>query len=219
MTEPGKEERLSDLRRRVKGEVSEKRYEHMLGVERCALKAARLCGTLFCEDDIWLLRVSALLHDVTKDKGDEWQRRFIAERKIEVPSGDEDSAPLWHSFTAPEYISLYYPDFSYKTVLDAVRKHATGDAEMSLADKIICLADYIEDGRGYPSCVDTRERFFGFDFSSASTDELVCHLNACLLLSFEYISEHLALSGEKLSDKTKEAIDALKKEINSTEVM
>lgn len=213
-----REKILSSLRESVRGEVKEKRYAHILRVEECAERMARLYSDVLGEEDIFLIRAAALLHDVTKDKGDEWQRRFIAENGTDIPQGDEDSKPLWHSFTAPGYISLHYPEFSHPTVLNAVRRHATGDAQMTLADKIICLADYIEDGRKYPSCIDTREKFFGFEFSSASATDRVRHLNTCLLLSLEYVKEHLEANGEKLSSKTKEATDALRKEINLTEV-
>ena len=212
-----KEKKLSDLRLNVGYEVSEKRYRHILGVEECAVRIAALYSDILSEEDVYLLRAAALLHDVTKDKGDEWQRNFISENKIILPKGDEEAVQLWHSFTAPTYVSLRYPEFSCRTVLDAVYRHATGDVQMTLTDKIVCLADYIENGRKYDACIDVRRRFFFDGVEKMSIAERIKYLDRCLLLSFKYISEHLSENGEKISNKTKRAMDALISEINSTE--
>jgi predicted HD superfamily hydrolase involved in NAD metabolism len=42
-------------------------------------------------------------------------------------------------------------------VLDAVRYHTSGREGMSLLEKIICLADYIEPGRQFPGVDEIRE--------------------------------------------------------------
>ena len=212
-----KEKSLLLLREQVRCEVSDKRYAHILRVEECAMKIAEKLSGILSEEDLYLMRAAAILHDVTKDKGDDWQRRFIDDNGIKIPHGDEESPQLWHSFTAPLYVSLIYPDFSHGSVLAAVYKHSTGDKEMSVTDKIICLADYIEDGRKYSSCIKVRNEFFDTDLENASENEKIKHLDRCLLHSFEYIGEHLILNGEKISNKTKTAIEALITEINSTE--
>ena len=209
---------LSKLRDAVKSEVSEKRYRHILGVEECAVRMAKCFPDMIDGENVLIIRAAALLHDVTKDKGSDWQKNFITEIGVEIPSGDENSHELWHSFTAPAYISLKYPDFSDERILSAVYKHATGDEVMSSVDKIICLADYIEDGRRYESCVSVRNEFFEFDFLSATAEERIRHLDKCLLRSLEFVKAHLDDNGERLSDKTKRAMQALQKEINSTEV-
>lgn len=202
----------------VKGEVSEKRFGHILGVRDCALRIANSLDLGLSEDEMLDIASAALLHDVTKDKSEEWHKSFIEKNGITLAPGDECIPQVWHSFTAPVYISLTYPAFSNETVLSAVGKHSVGDERMSLADKIICLADYIEDGRKYDSCVEIRKRFFSFDFSSASADERVHHLDRCLLMTFLSINEHLEANGERISNTTQKAVTALQNEINSTEV-
>jgi predicted HD superfamily hydrolase involved in NAD metabolism len=42
-------------------------------------------------------------------------------------------------------------------VLDAIRYHTSGRVGMTLLDKIVCLADYIEPGRNFPGVDRIRE--------------------------------------------------------------
>ncbi|HBC4834740.1 TPA: bis(5'-nucleosyl)-tetraphosphatase (symmetrical) YqeK, partial [Enterococcus faecalis] len=42
-------------------------------------------------------------------------------------------------------------------ILQAIRVHTTGAAKMSLLDKIIYVADYIEPGRDFPGVKEARE--------------------------------------------------------------
>lgn len=208
-------EKLASLRESVKGEVSEKRYRHILRVEECAADMARHYSDMLDPDQMYHLHAAAILHDVTKDKGDEWQKRFIAENCVKIPCGDEDSPQLMHSFTAPYYIALKYPEFAAEDVLDATYTHATGSENMSLTGKIICLADYIEYGRTYDSCVRVRNEFFDPNFFSKkrSEDERMLHLDICLLESLLAVKDHLEKNGEKFSKKTEGTISSLRLEI------
>ena len=42
-------------------------------------------------------------------------------------------------------------------VLDAIRYHTSGREGMTLMDKIVCLADYMEPGRDFPGVHKIRE--------------------------------------------------------------
>lgn len=208
-------QKLAYLRECVRNEVSEKRYRHILRVEECAVDMAEYYMDILSDNDMYCLRAAAILHDVTKDKGDEWQKSFVRENNVNIPSGDEASPQLMHSFTAPYYVALKYPEFATEQVLSATYTHTTGSSEMSLTDKIICLADYIEYGRAYDSCVRVRNEFFDPTFFSTkrSENERMLHLDVCLLDSLIAVKEHLVLNGEKLSKKTAGAIDTLRIEI------
>lgn len=47
-------------------------------------------------------------------------------------------------------------NISDEEILNAIRLHTTGAAEMTLLDKIIYVADYIEPGRSFPGVEDAR---------------------------------------------------------------
>ncbi len=209
------EDMLASLRMRVNREVSYSRYLHILGVERCAMQMAEYFPESFGREEKNIIRASALLHDVTKDKGIVWFREFIKQNKIHVPEGE--SVQLYHTLTAPAYIDAQYREFSCPEVLSAVGKHTTGDREMSLIDKIICLSDYIEDGRKNATCEAVRAYFKDFDFKEASAVEREIHLSRALLKSFEFTRNYVLSKGEPLSERTLVAIDVLKAEINKFE--
>ena len=57
------EAQIDFLRREVRGRLSEKRFSHVLGVERMAVKLGELC----LPDMLDKLHVAALLHDISKE--------------------------------------------------------------------------------------------------------------------------------------------------------
>ena len=58
------EEKLEELRQKVRGYLTEKRYAHTLAVEH----EAACLGKLFMPDDINRLRAASLLHDIRHRK-------------------------------------------------------------------------------------------------------------------------------------------------------
>ncbi len=205
------EDMIASLRIKVRSEVSYARYLHILGVERTAMQIAELFSEVLSLDEKNTVRASALLHDVTKDKGLGWYLDFIRTRSIKVPEGE--SRQLYHTLTAPGYICEEYPDFSSDAVLSAVAKHTTGDGEMSLTDKIICLSDYIEDGRKNASCEDVRRMFWSFSFKNSDIHACENHLDKALLRAFLYTKEYVIKKQEPLSERTLIAIKALEADI------
>ena len=51
-------------------------------------------------------------------------------------------------------------------LVSAVRYHTTGRADMTIAEKIIYLADFIDMSRKFEDCVVLRDYFFDFDFEN-----------------------------------------------------
>lgn len=147
--------RLDRLRTDVEGRLSSARFEHTLGVER----AAAWAGERLCPDDVPMLRAAALLHDVTKEYSFGKQLKICDERGIILREDEKNSPQTLHAITAAAIIPSEYPEFDIPELVGAVRWHTTGRAGMTLSEKIIFLADYIEDGRKYDSCRALRESF------------------------------------------------------------
>lgn len=172
------------LRASVASVLSEKRMNHVLAVENMAFRI----GLLFYRNDsetLNLLRAAALLHDVTKELTDEEQLAILSDHSVRPLPEDLASMPTIHALTGALIIPERFPEFADERLIDAVRYHTTGREGMSLIEKIIFLADYIDETRTYPSCVALREEFFGSDPASMSDDERVKHLDRAALASIE----------------------------------
>lgn len=146
-TEFDKETVLKVLEKRL----NSKRFSHVLGVAETAVKYAKMYGA-----DAQKAEIAGLLHDCTKDFDYSSNLKLLESYGYSVT--DEDKAkPIIHSVTAP--ISAKY-DFGIddEEILNALRFHTTGRAEMSLLDKIIYVADFTEPTRDYPDVDFYREK-------------------------------------------------------------
>lgn len=181
---------IEKLRENVSSVLSEKRMKHVLAVEDMAFRI----GLLFYRNDsetLNLLRAAALLHDVTKELADEEQLAILSDHSVRLLPEDLASMPTIHALTAALIIPERFPEYADERLIDAVRYHTTGREGMSLIEKIIFLADYIDETRTYPSCVALREEFFGADPASMSDDERVKHLDRAALASIENTLSYL----------------------------
>ena len=190
------EEMLSSLRERVKNEMGEKRYFHTLEVEKMA---ARL-GEIYAQDKISLLRAAALLHDITKERTTEEHIEICENNGEKVTLSDRKAPKMFHSRTAALVIPTKYPQFATPEIITAVRYHTTGRADMTIEEKIIYLADYIDMSRKYDDCVALRDFFFDFDFENADENAKIKHLNDTLIMSYNLTIKGL-LEDDKHIDK------------------
>ncbi len=174
---------LKKLRQDVASVLSEKRMKHVLAVEDMALRL----GRLYFRDDvtICLLRASALLHDVTKELSDEEQLSLLEKYSVKPLPEELDSMPTIHALTAALVIPDRFPEFADERLISAVRYHTTGREGMSTFEKILFLADYIDDTRTYPSCVDLRNEFFSSKPEEMNEDERIRHLDRAALKSID----------------------------------
>ena len=158
-------EMLEALRERVAKETSPDRFAHVLSVEKTASEMARI----YCPESESLVSAAALLHDVTKEKSLEEQKEMLERYGVTENLG---APATWHAITAALIIPERYPEYALAAIIDAVRYHTTGRANMSLIEKIIYLADYIEPTRRYEGCRRLREAFFGAELEKMSREEL-----------------------------------------------
>ena len=189
------ENALDSLRISVGAEMSEKRYGHTLEVEKMA---SRL-GEIYMPEKVDVLRAAALLHDITKERSLEEQLSLCKRFNIEVSDSDILSPKMFHAKTAAALISEKYPEFADEDIISAVRWHTTGRADMSLAEKLIYLADYIDMSRNFEDCVKLRSLFWSADPASMTEKERIAHLNDVIIFSYELTIKGL-LDDEKQID-------------------
>jgi len=192
------ERQLAELYESVKREMSEKRFRHTAAV---ADMAARL-GALFAPDKCDVLRAAALLHDITKEYSVEKQLQILERFGIMVSKQDILTPKTLHARTAALLIGEMYPTFADPLVVDAVRYHTTGRADMTVTEKIVYFADYIDETLTFPDCVTLRALFWEAEPEKMGERERLSHFRKMLVLSFDMTVNALIGEGSLISEDT-----------------
>ena len=171
------------LRSELNKFISGKRLTHSLAVEE---EAAHL-GKLFklSESTVNKLRVCAILHDITKEKSTEEQIALCEGFGHKVSAEDVNSPKVFHSVTGAYLAKKLYGNYVCRTVFNGIKYHTTGRENMTLFEKLVYLADYIEPTRTFDDCVKLREYFY------SAKEFTIEHLNATLLLSYDMTIKNL----------------------------
>ena len=181
---------LEDLRCVALSMLDPRRIPHVLGTEETAAALALRWGA-----DEESARRAALLHDCTKKFEKELQLALCRQYGIEPDAAERREGKLLHAITGA---AVAYADFGVSgEVRDAIRWHTTGKADMTLLEKIIYLADYIEPTRDF--CDLTELRRLAFE-----------DLDGALLLGFTMAVEDLAKKGMPVHPNSVLARDYLK---------
>ena len=199
------EQMLAELRERVMGQMSAKRFRHTAAVEDMV---ARLCE-LYAPNQTLAMRAAALLHDVTKELSAKEQVTLSLELGLSVSPEDLLSPKTFHARTAAALIPKEFPDFDDPTVTLAVRFHTTGRRGMTVTEKLLYLADYIDLSRTFENCVRLRNFFWDAhpeDLSEQERNALLCDT---LILSFDMTVKDLLEEGAPIAVDTMEARNEL----------
>ena len=199
------EESLTALYESVRAQMSEYRFTHTAEVEKMAVRL----GNLYAPDKLDILRAAALLHDITKEYGIDAHAELIECSGESLSALDRLSYKTLHARSAVELIKEKYGDFAYSEVLDAVRYHTTGRADMSVCEMIIYLADYIDDSRRFDDCVNLRNYFWDAHPENMSAEQREEHLLRTLLLSFDMTLTSLLTEGSPISIETVSARNSI----------
>ncbi len=130
-------------------------------------------------------RIAALLHDCAK--------YLPKEELLSYADTEPPMLPILHAPAGADRAERVY-GVDDPSILRAIRLHTTGDADMTLLDKIVYLADMIEPSRNYDG-VDTIRR-------AASLDEM---MRLALSRSIWYIKE----KGNPIHPATLRALNSL----------
>lgn len=131
------EEIQSDLKQVLKPS----RYEHTLGVLKTAQELA-----VKHDCDLVKTRFAALLHDCAKCINEEEQIQICQKYGIVLTDSEYNNHALLHAKCGVVIARETYGVLD-EDILHAICYHTTGCVKMSLLDKIIYIADYIEPGR------------------------------------------------------------------------
>jgi len=134
----------------VKLQLTEHRYQHTLGVMETAISLAEKYGA-----DVKKAEIAAIFHDYAKFRPKDEMKEIIMSQGL-----PQDlllyNTELWHA-PVGAYLVEKEAGVSDNDVLDAIRYHTSGRPNMTLLEKVIYLADYIEPGRHFPGVEEVRE--------------------------------------------------------------
>jgi len=136
------------INQKLKSILSPLRFAHTQGVANEAVKLA-----LKYEVDIDDAYVAGLLHDCCKDYNDEQKIKMCNYYKIKIDAVVQKQPDLLHSFLGAEIAKNEY-GVKNEDIINSIRYHTTGRANMSKLEKIIYLADFFEPNRKYFEGID-----------------------------------------------------------------
>lgn len=140
---------IEDLRCVSYSMVKAKRLPHIRGTEETAVKLARRWGA-----DPEKLRRAAILHDCTKYADREEHLAICARYGIELDELERSAVKLLHAKSGAALAKYIFGQDD--EVFTAILYHTTGRGNMTLAEKILYLADYIEPCRDFPEVEEMR---------------------------------------------------------------
>ena len=132
---------LTAIRKKLEKKLKEERYIHTLGVMYTAASMAMRHGA-----DVQKAMTAGLLHDCGKYCDVNEQILLCRKHHIKLSDAELEVPALIHA-----RLGAYFAEYEYgitdSEILDAITYHTTGRPAMTMIEKIVYLADYIEPGR------------------------------------------------------------------------
>ena len=180
---------VNEIRKKLKKELDKGRYEHTKGVMYTAGCLAMANGY-----SIDRAMLAGLLHDCAKCIPNDKKIAMCEENDILMNAAERESPYLLHAKLGAFLAETMY-EVTDPEILHAIKVHTTGEPDMSLLDKIIYIADYIEPARNQaPNLVRVRELAFH-------------DLNACMAEILRDTLSYLSSRGGSIDPITKMTYD------------
>ncbi len=129
------------IKKKLEKELDSKRYDHTLGVAYTAAALA-MRYDVSLEDAM----LAGLLHDCGKCLSGEKRLDICKKNNIYISETERKNTSLLHAKVGA-FLAMTEYGVEDVNVLNAITNHTTGRPGMSLLEKIIFIADYIEPGR------------------------------------------------------------------------
>ncbi len=157
----------AELLDKISANMSEKRFQHVQNVAQAALKLAER----WHYSEPRKAELAGLLHDYAKEETDETFIQLIENYQL-----DPDLLN-WHNNVWHGLVGIYKIQedlgLTDSEILRAIEIHTVGSAEMTLLDKILYVADYIEVGRTFEGVDAARQLAYEQDLDAAVAYETV----------------------------------------------
>ena len=168
------------------------RVRHVLGCRDTAVALAKRWGA-----DVTDAARAGILHDITKAIDGPLQLTLCDAYGKLLDDFSKRYPRTLHALTGSMVAQRIFGE--NPAVVSAIESHTTGKANMTLLEKIIYVADYMEPNRDFPGVEKLRKLAF--------TD-----LDGALKLGLEMTLEHLKAQGAEVSPASRSALDWLNQE-------
>ncbi len=132
---------MKSYQKKLKREMDEGRFQHTLGVMYTAAALA-----MRYEYDLQEAELAGLFHDCAKCIPNAKKIKLCDKYHIAVTEVERRNPFLLHAKLGA-YLAEHEYGITEPAILEAILNHTTGKPDMSLLDKIIYVADYIEPRR------------------------------------------------------------------------
>lgn len=138
---------MKKIKKYLKKHLTKDRYHHTLGVAYTAVAMAmRYNPDIKNSDFIKKAEIAGLLHDCAKCMDNDKKLKICDRNNIPYTEFEASHPYLLHGKVGA-YIARTKFDISDEDILQAIAWHTTGRPDMSLLEKIVFIADYIEPAR------------------------------------------------------------------------
>lgn len=184
---------MGELEQAVISLLNPGRVPHVLGCRDTAVELAKHWGA-----DITDAARAGILHDITKALDGPLQLTLCREHGIILDDFSAQNPKTLHALTGSVVAQRIFGEND--AVVTAIRYHTTGRAGMSLLEKIIYVADYMEPNRDFPGVEELRRLAFS-------------DLDGAMRLGLEMTVSILRANGAQISAASLEALDDLNRNL------
>lgn len=133
--------KISKIKKQICLVLDEKRYEHTEGVMYMSAALAMRYG-----EDMRKAMLAGLLHDCAKCIPSEEKIQICKRNQLDISDVEQKNPGLLHAKLGALLAETIY-EVKDPDILQSIASHTTGRPGMSLLEKIIYIADYLEPGR------------------------------------------------------------------------
>ena len=132
---------INSIKKELIKTLDKDRYNNTVGVSYTAM-----CLAMRYEENIKNAEIAGLLHDCAKCIPDKKKIKMCLENNIEITNVEMEHPYLLHSKLGA-YIAESKYNVDDQDILNSIIKHTTGSDNMTMLEKIVYVADYIEPKR------------------------------------------------------------------------
>jgi len=133
--------KFDKIKKRVQDNLDKERFEHTLGVMYTSAALAMRYGA-----DLEKALVAGLLHDCAKCISSDKKIKLCEKYNIAISESEKKNPGLLHAKLGA-YLAKSKYEIEDQEIIDAIAYHTTGRPNMTLLDKIVYIADYLEPNR------------------------------------------------------------------------
>lgn len=130
-------ENIEKIKKDLKQVLSERRYEHSIGVMNMAEEFAKIYKV-----DIETAKIAGLLHDNAKEMTKEEMLKYVEENNIEITEFEKLNVPILHGKIGADIAKKKYG--VSEQIAKAIEYHTITSPKMDTLAKIIYVSDKVE---------------------------------------------------------------------------